>query len=114
MNEQEIKKPTLKMFLVKDDIRLGDVVRMWSLVSSSDQQEKPAEDTKPINVQKFIEQELDRLSDEDIRGEWDTLPNEIKYLKRKQCETLRSYITLLYQLEVCEAKNAELKRRNEL
>ena len=74
MNEQEIKKPTLKIFLVKDDIRLGDVVRMWSLVSSSDQQEKPEEDAKPINVEKLIEQELDRLSDEDNRGEWDASP----------------------------------------
>lgn len=114
MNEQEIKKPTLKIFLVKDDIRLGDVVRMWSVEPSSDQPEKPAEASQPINVQELLGQELDRLADEANRGEWDTLPNEMKYLKRKQYDTLLSYITLLDQLAECEAKNAELKRRNEL
>lgn len=72
MNEQEIKKPTPKIFLVEDDIRLGDLVKISGVVSSSDQQEKPEEDAKPINVEKLIEQEIDRLSDEDIRGEWDT------------------------------------------
>lgn len=59
-------------------------------------------------MEKLIERELDRLSDEDRRGEWDTLPNEMKYLKRKLCETLRSYIILLDQLEKCEDKNAGL------
>lgn len=106
MNEQEIKKPTLKIFLEKDDIRLGDVVRMWSVVPSSDQPEKPAEDAKPINMRELLELELDRLADEANRGEWDTLPNEMKYLKRKQYDTLLSYLTLLDQLEECEAKNA--------
>ena len=70
--------------------------------------EKPAEAIQTINVRELLEQELDRLSGEDRRGEWDTLPNEMKYLKRKQCETLRSYITLLYQLEKCEDKNSGL------
>ena len=86
--------------------RAKAVCQMLMTTPSSDQQEKPEEDAKPINVEKIIEQELDRLSDEDNRGEWDTLPKEIKYLKRKQCENLRSYIKLLYQLEECEAKNA--------
>ena len=108
MNEQEIKKPTTKIFLVEDDIRLGDLVKISGVVSSSDQPAKPAEDTKPINVQKLIEQELDRLSDEANRGEWDTLPNEIKYLKRKMYDTLLSYLALQNQLAECEAKNAGL------
>lgn len=114
MNEQEIKKPTLKIFLAKDDMRLGDFVRMWSVVSSSDQQAKPAEDAKPINIRELLEEERDRLADEENRGEVDTLPNEMKYLKRKQYDTLLTYLTLLDQIAECEAKNAELKRRNEL
>ena len=106
MNEQEIKKPTLKIFLVKDDIRLGDVVRMWSVVPSSDQPAKPTEDAQPINIRELLEEERDRLADEENRGEVDTLPREMKYLKRKQYDTLLSYITLLDQLAECEAKNA--------
>lgn len=106
MNEQEIKKPTLKIFLVKDDIRLGDVVRMWSVEPSIDQTEKPAEAIHTINMRELLEQELDRLSDEANRGEWDALPNEMKYLKRKQYDTLLSYLTLLDQLAELEAKNA--------
>lgn len=104
MNEQEIRELAPKLILVEYDIPPREFLKI---------RENPSR-AQTINVQKLIEQELDRLSDEDIRGEWDTLPNEMKYLKRKQCETLRSYITLLYQLEKCEAKNAELKRRNEL
>lgn len=114
MNEQEIKKPTLKIFLEKDDIRLGDVVRMWSVVPSSYQPEKPAEASHPINVGELLWRELDLLADEANRGEWDTLPSEMKYLKRKQYDTLLSYLTLLGQLEELEVKNAELKQRNEL
>lgn len=106
MNEQEIKKPTLKIFLVKDDIRLGDVVRMWSVEPSIDQTEKPAEASQPINVRELLGQELDRLADEANRGEWDTLPSEMKYLKRKQYDTLISYLALLNQLAELEANNA--------
>lgn len=86
--------------------RAKAVCQMLMTTPSSEQPDKLTEDTKPINVQKFIEQELDRLSDEANRGEWDTLPNEIKYLKRKLYDTLRSYITLLDQIAECEAKNA--------
>lgn len=93
--------------------RAKAVCQMLMTTPSSDQPEKPSI-AKTINVEKLIERELDRLSDEDRRGEWDTLPNEMKYLKRKLCETLRSYIILLDQLEKCEDKNAELKRCNEL
>lgn len=105
MAEQEIGELTPKLIFGGYKIPPREFLKI---------REKHEEASQPINVEKLIEQELDRLSDEDNRGEWDTLPNEIKYLKRKQCETLRSYITLLYQLEKCEAKNAELKRRNEL
>ena len=52
--------------------RVKVICQMLSATPSSDQQEKPEEDAKPINVEKLIEQEIDRLSDEDIRGEWDT------------------------------------------
>lgn len=114
MNEQEIKKPTLKIFLVKDDIRLGDVVRMWSVEPSSDQPEKPAEASQTINMRELLDEELGRLADEENRGEVDTLSSEMKYLKRKLYDTLLTDITLLDQLAECEAKNAELKRRNEL
>lgn len=87
--------------------RAKAVCQMLMTTPSSDQPEKPSR-AKTINVEKLIERELDRLSDEDRRGEWDTLPNEMKYLKRKLCETLRSYITLLDQLEKCEDKNSGL------
>lgn len=104
MNEQEIGKLTPKLIFVGYGIPLREFLKI---------KEKPSR-AQTINVEKLIERELDRLSDEDRRGEWDTLPNEMKYLKRKLCETLRSYITLLDQLEKCEDKNAELKRRNQL
>ena len=91
--------------------RAKAVCQMLRATPSSDQL---VEDAKPINMRELLWQELDHLSDEANRGEWDTLPNEMKYLKRKQYDTLLSYITLLDQLAECEAKNAELKRRNEL
>lgn len=81
--------------------RAKAVCQMLMTTPSSDQPEKPSR-AKTINVEKLIERELDRLSDEDRRGEWDTLPNEMKYLKRKQYDTLLSYLTLLDQLEKCE------------
>nr|WP_311450813.1 hypothetical protein [uncultured Porphyromonas sp.] len=90
------------------------ICQMLNATPSSDHQEKLAEASQTINVRELLEQELDHLSDEANRGEWDTLPNEMKYLKRKQYDTLLSYLTLLDQLEECEDKNAELKRRNEL
>ena len=79
------------------------ICQMLSATPSSDQ---PAEDAQPINVRELLEEERDRLADEENRGEWDTLPNEMKYLKRKQYDTLLSYLTLLDQLAECEAKNA--------
>ena len=94
--------------------RAKAICQMLRAESSSDQPEKPAEDSQPINVRELLEEERDRLADECNRGEWDTLPNEMKYFKRKQYDTLLTYLTLLDQLAECEAKNAELKRRNEL
>jgi len=79
------------------------ICQMLSATPSSGQ---PAEDAQPINVRELLEEERDRLADEENRGEWDTLPNEMKYLKRKQYDTLLSYLTLLDQLAECEAKNA--------
>lgn len=79
------------------------ICQMLSATPSSDQ---PAEDAQPINVREILEEERDRLADECNRGEWDTLPNETKYLKRRLYDTLLSYLTLLDQLEECEAKNA--------
>lgn len=86
--------------------RVKVICQMLGATSSSDQPEKPADASQPINVQELLWQELDRLSDEANRGEWDALPNEMKYLKRKQYDTLLSYLTLLDQLAECEAKNA--------
>lgn len=79
------------------------ICQMLSATPSSDQ---PAEDAQPINVRELLEAELSRLADECNHGEWDTLPSEMKYLKRKQYDTLLSYLTLLDQLAECEAKNA--------
>nr|DAJ31188.1 MAG TPA: hypothetical protein [Caudoviricetes sp.] len=86
--------------------RAKAICQMLRVDPSSDQPEKPTEDAQPINIRELLEQERDRLADEENRGEWDTLPNEMKYLKRKQYDTLLSYLTLLDQLEECEAKNA--------
>ena len=74
--------------------RAKAVCQMLMTTPSSDQPEKPSR-AKTINVEKLIERELDRLSDEDRRGEWDTLPNEMKYLKRKLCETLLIHHTAI-------------------
>ena len=90
------------------------ICQMLRATPSSDQPEKPAEASQTINVRELLEQELYRLADEANRGEWDTLPNEMKYFKRKKYDTLLSYIALQDLLEECEAKNSELKRRNEL
>lgn len=84
------------------------ISQMLRLESSSDQTEKPAETSQTINVRELLGQELDRLADEENRGEWDTLPNEMKYLKRKLYDTLLTHITLLDQLAECEAKNAAI------
>lgn len=86
--------------------RAKAVCQMLGVEPSSDQPAKPAEDAKPINMRELLEEERDRLADEENRGEVDTLPREMKYLKRKQYDTLLSYITLLDQLAECEAKNA--------
>ena len=83
--------------------RANAVCQMLRLEPSSEQ---PAEDAQPINVREILEEELSRLADEENRGEVDTLSSEMKYLKRKQYDTLLSYLTLLGQLEECEAKNA--------
>nr|DAY26095.1 MAG TPA: hypothetical protein [Caudoviricetes sp.] len=80
--------------------------QMLMTTPSSEQPAKPTEDTQPINMRELLKEERDRLADECNRGEWDTLPNEMKYFKRKQYDTLLSYLTLLDQLEECEAKNA--------
>ena len=82
------------------------ICQMLRLEPSSDQPEKPTEDTLPINVRELLEEELSRLADEENRGEVDTLSSEMKYLKRKQYDTLLTYLTLLDQLAECEAKNA--------
>lgn len=84
------------------------ICQMLRVTPSSDQPAKPTEDSQPIDVRELLDKELDRLADECNRGEWDTLPNETKYLKRKQYDTLLTYLTLLDQLEECEAKNAGL------
>lgn len=97
MNEQEIGKLTPKLIFVGYGIPLREFLKI---------KEKPAEAIQPINVRELLEQELDRLTDEANRGEWDTLPNEIKYLKRKLYDTLLTYLTLLDQIAECEAKNA--------
>lgn len=86
--------------------RAKAVCQMLRVESSSDQPEKPAEASQPINVQELLWQELDCLADEANRGEWETLPNEMKYFKRKQYDALLSYLTLLDQIAECEAKNA--------
>ena len=96
MNEQEIGKLTPKLIFVGYGIPLREFLKI---------KEKPSR-AQTINVREILDEECDRLSDEANRGEWDTLPNEIKYLKRKQYDTLRSYITLLDQIAECEAKNA--------
>lgn len=74
------------------------ICQMPRAMPSSDQQEKPAEAIHTINMRELLEQELDRLADEANRGEWDTLPSDMKYLKRKQYDTLISYLALLDQL----------------
>lgn len=85
--------------------RVKVICQMLRATPSSDQPAKPTEDAKPINMRELLWQELDHLSDEANRGEWDALPNEMKYLKRKQYDTLLSYLTLLDQLAECEANN---------
>nr|DAP11714.1 MAG TPA: hypothetical protein [Caudoviricetes sp.] len=104
MNEQESRKLTPKLIFVGYGIPLREFLKI---------KEKPSR-AQTINVRELLDEERDRLSDEANRGEWDTLPNEMKYLKRKQYDTLLSYLTLLDQLAKCEAKTEELKRRNEL
>ena len=79
------------------------ISQMLRATPSSDQPEKPAEASQTINVRELLEAELSRLADEENRGEVDTLPSEMKYLKRKQYDTLLSYLTLLDQLAECEA-----------
>ena len=86
--------------------RAKAICQMLRVEPSSDQPAKPTEDTLPINVRELLDEERDRLADECNRGEWDTLPNEMKYFKRKQYDTLLSCLTLLDQLAECEAKNA--------
>nr|DAK42384.1 MAG TPA: hypothetical protein [Caudoviricetes sp.] len=86
--------------------RAKAICQMLRIEPSSEQPAKPTEDAQPINVRELLDEERDRLADECNRGEWDTLPNEMKYLKRKQYDTLLSYLTLLDQLAECEAKNA--------
>lgn len=88
--------------------RAKAVCQMLMTTPSSDQPAKPAEDAKPINVRDILEEELDRLADEENRGEVDTLPSEMKYLKRKQYDTIISYISLLDQIAEFEAKNSGL------
>ena len=83
------------------------ICQMLRLEPSSEQPAKPAEGVQPINMRELLEAERDRLADEENRGEVDTLPSEMKYLKRKQYDTLLSYITLLDQMAECEAKNAQ-------
>ena len=90
--------------------RAKAVCQMLMTTPSSEQPAKLTEDAQPINLRELLDEECDRLADEANRGEWDTLPNDVKYLKRKQYDTLLSYISLLDQLAECEAKNAELKR----
>ena len=80
--------------------------QMLRVTPSSEQPAKPTEDAQPIDVRELLDEERDRLADECNRGEWDTLSSEMKYLKRKQYDTLLSYLTLLDQLAECEAKNA--------
>jgi len=86
--------------------RVKVICQMLRLEPSSDQPAKPTEASQTINVRELLEEERDRLADEENRGEVDTLPSEMKYLKRKQYDTLLSYLTLLDQLAECEAKNA--------
>lgn len=86
--------------------RAKAICQMLRLEPSSDQPAKPTEDAQPINVRELLDEELRRLADEENRGEVDTLSSEMKYLKRKQYDTLLSYLTLLDQLAECEAKNA--------
>ena len=86
--------------------RAKAVCQMLRLEPSSEQPAKPTEASQTINVRELLEEERDRLADEENRGEVDTLPSEMKYLKRKQYDTLLSYLTLLDQLAECEAKNA--------
>lgn len=87
--------------------RAKAICQMLRLEPSSDQPAKPTEDVQPINVRELLEEELGRLADEENRGEVDTLSSEMKYLKRKKYDTLLTYLTLLDQLEECEAKNAQ-------
>nr|DAM44024.1 MAG TPA: hypothetical protein [Caudoviricetes sp.] len=87
--------------------RVKAVCQMLRATPSSDQPEKPTEASQTINVRELLEEERDRLADEENRGEVDTLPSEMKYFKRKQYDTLLSYLTLLDQLAECEAKNAQ-------
>lgn len=87
------------------EVHANAVAKGFWVEPSSDQPAKPTEDAKPINMRELLWQELDQLSDEANRGEWDALPNEMKYLKRKQYDTLLSCLTLLDQLAECEANN---------
>ena len=84
--------------------------QMLRAMPSSDQPAKPTEDAQPINIRELLEEERDHLADECNRGEWDTISSEMKYLKRKQYDTLISYLTLLNQLAELEAKN-EINRK---
>ena len=86
--------------------RAKAVCQMLMTTPSSDQPEKSEEDDKPINMRELLDEECDRLADEYNRGEWKTLSSEMEYLKQKQYDTLLTYLTLLDQLEECEAKNA--------
>lgn len=91
--------------------RAKAICQMLRATPSSDQQEKPAEASQPINMWELLGQELDRLADEGNRGEWDTLPSDMKYLKRKQYDTLISYLALLNQLAELEAKNTRNRKQ---
>lgn len=99
-------------YSLKDAMQLAQehrakaVCQMLMTTPSSEQPAKPTEASQTINVRELLEEERDRLADEENRGEVDTLPSEMKYLKRKQYDTLLSYLTLLDQLAECEAKNA--------
>ena len=98
MNEQEIRKLTPKLIFVGYGIPLREFLKI---------KEKPSR-AQTINVRELLEEELYRLANEDNRGEWDTLPREMKYLKRKRYDALLTYLTLIDQMEECEAKNSGL------
>ena len=95
-------------YSLKDAMQLAQehrakaVCQMLMTPPSIKQPAKLTEDAQPINLREILDEECDRLADEANRGEWDTLPNDVKYLKRKQYDTLLSYISLLDQLEKYE------------